>query len=150
MRTPSFLFSGEKLLYQRRESSSYFLEIEGIFQLCPRKYFTHTKYIAWCCSTHIKSKDECSMLFIREERIRQAFITMMNKLNFGYSYVLTRSEERRVGKECRSGWWTEHEKKREGDLKGAWSTRRALPAVERARMYRPVCGAERRQDDGVM
>src|SRR5699024_11592953 len=89
MRTPSFLFSGEKLLYQRRESSSYFLEIEGIFQLCPRKYFTHTKYIAWCCSTHIKSKDECSMLFIREERIRQAFITMMNKLNFGYSYVLT-------------------------------------------------------------
>jgi len=42
MRTPPFLFSGEKLLYQRRESSSYFLEIEGIFQLCPRKYFTHT------------------------------------------------------------------------------------------------------------
>src|SRR5690554_7842715 len=22
--------------------------------------------------------------------------------------MLTRSEERRVGKECRSGWWTEH------------------------------------------
>src|SRR5699024_1837471 len=43
MRTPPFLFSGEKLLYQRRESSSYFLEIEGIFQLCPRKYFTHTR-----------------------------------------------------------------------------------------------------------
>src|SRR5690625_7979533 len=28
------------------------------------------------------------MLFIREERIHQAFITMMNKLKFGYSYVL--------------------------------------------------------------
>src|SRR5690625_492411 len=53
---------------------------------------THSKYIAWCCSTHIKNKDECSMLFIREERIHQAFITMMNKLKFGYSYVL-RSEE---------------------------------------------------------
>lgn len=50
---------------------------------------THSKYIVWCCSTHIKNKDKCSMLFIREERIRQAFITMMNKLNFGYSYVLT-------------------------------------------------------------
>ncbi|AVU90183.1 recombinase family protein [Listeria monocytogenes] len=50
---------------------------------------THSKYIAWCCSTHIKNKDECSMLFIREERIHQAFITMMNKLKFGYSYVLT-------------------------------------------------------------
>lgn len=49
---------------------------------------THKKYIAWCCSTHIKNKNECSMLFIREERIHQAFITMMNKLKFGYSYVL--------------------------------------------------------------
>ena len=49
---------------------------------------THKKYIAWCCSTHIKYRDECSMLFIREERIHQAFITMMNKLKFGYSYVL--------------------------------------------------------------
>src|SRR5699024_5858635 len=45
MRTPPFLFSREKLLYQRRESSSYFLEIEGIFQLCPRKYFTHTRFL---------------------------------------------------------------------------------------------------------
>src|SRR5690349_22958253 len=26
-----------------------------------------------------------------------------------------RSEERRVGKECRSGWWRDHEKKRESD-----------------------------------
>lgn len=49
---------------------------------------THKKYIAWCCSTHVKNKDECSMLFMREERIHQAFITMMNKLKFGYSYVL--------------------------------------------------------------
>ena len=49
---------------------------------------THSKYIAWCCSTHIKNKDKCSMLFIKEERIHQAFITMMNKLKFGYSYVL--------------------------------------------------------------
>src|SRR5699024_4685315 len=38
------------LFYQRRESFSYFLEIEGIFQLCPRKYFTHTdKGIGGCC-----------------------------------------------------------------------------------------------------
>ncbi len=49
---------------------------------------THKKYIAWCCSTHIKNRYECSMLFMREDRIHQAFITMMNKLKFGYSYVL--------------------------------------------------------------
>ncbi|BAM46618.1 putative recombinase [Amphibacillus xylanus NBRC 15112] len=27
---------------------------------------THRKYIAWCCSTQIKNRDECSMLFINE------------------------------------------------------------------------------------
>ena len=49
---------------------------------------THSKYIAWCCSTHIKNKDECSMLFIREERIHQAFITMMHKLIFARKEIL--------------------------------------------------------------
>lgn len=49
---------------------------------------THKKYIAWCCSTHIKNKDECSMLFIREERIHQAFITMMHKLIFARKEIL--------------------------------------------------------------
>src|SRR5690606_41688512 len=28
-----------------------------------------------------------------------------------------RSEERRVGKECRSGWWTEHEKEERRDVR---------------------------------
>lgn len=49
---------------------------------------THKKYIAWCCSTHVKNKDECSMLFMREERIHQAFITMMNKLIFARKEIL--------------------------------------------------------------
>lgn len=49
---------------------------------------THKKYIAWCCSTHIKNKNECSMLFIREERIHQAFVIMMNKLTFAQSDIL--------------------------------------------------------------
>src|SRR5438046_9243599 len=33
-------------------------------------------------------------------------------------YGLGRSEERRVGKECRSRWWPEDEKKREDDATG--------------------------------
>src|SRR5699024_2288066 len=49
---------------------------------------THKKYIAWCCSTHIKNKDECLMLFIRKKRIHQSINTMKNKLNFDYNYVL--------------------------------------------------------------
>src|SRR5699024_4693571 len=69
MRTPPFLFSGEKLLYQRRESSSYFLEIEGIFQLCPRKYFTHTKsqIVLWSRAFHRcqSQKSRTAVFFVR-------------------------------------------------------------------------------------
>src|SRR5438034_7357392 len=35
-----------------------------------------------------------------------------------------RSEERRVGKECRAGWWAEHEKKKEGEREWRVSVRR--------------------------
>jgi len=39
------------------------------------------QYIAWCCSTHLNSNGrECSMLFIRDEHIKTAFVTMMTKL----------------------------------------------------------------------
>src|SRR6266705_879224 len=33
----------------------------------------------------------------------------------GWRLASGRSEERRVGKECRSGWWPNHEKKKERD-----------------------------------
>jgi hypothetical protein len=33
-------------------------------------------------------KEECSMLFIRDEDIKNAFITMMNKLIFGKDFIL--------------------------------------------------------------
>lgn len=46
------------------------------------------KYVAWCCSKHIESVNECSMLFIRDEQVKQAFVTMINKLYSGHSYIL--------------------------------------------------------------
>jgi hypothetical protein len=46
------------------------------------------KYVAWTCNTHLKHKEECSMLFIRDEDIKNAFITMMNKLIFGKHFIL--------------------------------------------------------------
>jgi site-specific DNA recombinase len=46
------------------------------------------KYIAWCCSKHIRDISGCSMRFIREDAIQQAFVTMINKLIFGHSFVL--------------------------------------------------------------
>lgn len=46
------------------------------------------KYIAWCCSKHISNITECSMQFIRDEDIKTAFVTMMNKLIFGQKFIL--------------------------------------------------------------
>lgn len=46
------------------------------------------KYIAWCCSKHISQITECSMQFIRDDDIKTAFVTMMNKLIYGQKFIL--------------------------------------------------------------
>lgn len=59
---------------------------------CTFKRRTHytagTSYIAWCCNTHLVSKDACSMMFIRDEDLKLAFVTMMNKLIFSGKVIL--------------------------------------------------------------
>lgn len=49
---------------------------------------TGYKYIAWCCNTHIQDKSRCSMLFVKDDAIKQAFVTMMNKLVYGHRAIL--------------------------------------------------------------
>ncbi|MDL2205280.1 recombinase family protein [Eubacteriales bacterium OttesenSCG-928-N13] len=44
--------------------------------------------IAWCCAAHIEDTKRCSMKYIPESDIELAFVTMMNKLNFGHVAVL--------------------------------------------------------------
>ena len=46
------------------------------------------RYAAWACQMHLKDKDACTMKFLREDRIEQAFTTMMNKLIFAHEAVL--------------------------------------------------------------
>ncbi|MFR2372645.1 MAG: zinc ribbon domain-containing protein, partial [Anaerobutyricum sp.] len=46
------------------------------------------KYAAWCCNTHIKDKDKCHMLFVKDDDLKQAFITMMNKLVYAHRIIL--------------------------------------------------------------
>lgn len=45
-------------------------------------------YVAWTCTTHLESKADCSMLYISDEGIKLAFLTMMNKLVYGHNVVL--------------------------------------------------------------
>lgn len=49
---------------------------------------TQSTGIAWACSTHLYDKKACSMMFIKDEAIKAAFVNMMNKLIFGYKQVL--------------------------------------------------------------
>lgn len=48
---------------------------------------TH-KYAAWCCNTHIEDKRRCFMKYIRDDTVKAAFVTMINKLIFAHSIVL--------------------------------------------------------------
>lgn len=49
---------------------------------------TEYKYAVWCCNTHIKDKEKCHILFIREDALELAFTTMMNKLIFSHRMIL--------------------------------------------------------------
>lgn len=49
---------------------------------------TGCKYAAWCCNTHIKDKDKCHMLFVKDDDLKQAFITMMNKLVYAHRLII--------------------------------------------------------------
>lgn len=46
------------------------------------------KYPAWLCNTHLNDSHACSMLFIKNELIEQAFVTMLNKLIFAKNAML--------------------------------------------------------------
>ncbi len=51
-------------------------------------YNTSGSYIAWCCKTHLENKAECSAKFVRDDVIKAAFLTMMNKLIFARKLLL--------------------------------------------------------------
>lgn len=52
------------------------------------KRVTQSVGIAWCCQTHFYHKEQCSIKAIKDEAIKAAFVTMMNKLIFGYKLIL--------------------------------------------------------------
>lgn len=46
------------------------------------------KYAAWLCNTHLTDVNVCSMLYIRNDDLEHAFLTMMNKLIFSRKVLL--------------------------------------------------------------
>ncbi|HEY5586014.1 MAG TPA: recombinase family protein [Ruminiclostridium sp.] len=53
-----------------------------------RTHSSGSKYIAWCCFTHIQNIGKCSMKYILDTDFEYAFVTMMNKLIFSHQTVL--------------------------------------------------------------
>jgi len=53
-----------------------------------RIHSSGSKYIAWCCSTHIQNIGKCSMKYVHDTDFEYAFVTMMNKLIFSHQTVL--------------------------------------------------------------
>ncbi len=49
---------------------------------------TGGKYVAWCCTTHLENKEKCSMLYVRDDDLKLAYVTMLNKLIFGHKLIL--------------------------------------------------------------
>lgn len=49
---------------------------------------TYGKYVAWCCNTHLADKSKCSMMFLRDDDLKVAFVTVLNKLIYSHKLVL--------------------------------------------------------------
>lgn len=45
-------------------------------------------YTAWCCKQHIEDKNICTMKYVTDEALKNAFLTMMNKLRYGREFIL--------------------------------------------------------------
>lgn len=50
--------------------------------------FGTLRYVAWCCCTHLQDKNSCSMRYIRDDSLKLAFVTMLNKLIYSHKLVL--------------------------------------------------------------
>jgi site-specific DNA recombinase len=49
---------------------------------------TYVKYPAWVCNTHLNDSSKCSMLYLKDDDIKLAFATMINKLIYCHKLVL--------------------------------------------------------------
>lgn len=74
--------------YQARYAFSGIItcgECGGTFK---RRIHDHGSEIAWACTTHIDDIQKCSMKYIRDDALKAAVTTMINKLIFGRKIIL--------------------------------------------------------------
>mgnify|MGYP002923209253 FL=1 len=54
---------------------------------CKRRIHSGNE-IAWTCAAHIESAQKCPMKYVREEVLKAAFVTLLNKLIFSRKHIL--------------------------------------------------------------
>ncbi len=74
--------------YQQRYSFSGIIICSCCGSRFKRRIHNNGKEIAWACSTHIDNIQKCPMQYIRDDRIKTAFATMINKLIYSRKLVL--------------------------------------------------------------
>src|SRR5438876_10705116 len=73
------------------------------------------------------SSDVCSSDLVSSVTVRVTETLVLDRaLEVGAQSEQVRSEERRVGKECRCGWWPDREKKKSSGRQGRWHGRRSM------------------------
>lgn len=53
-----------------------------------RRIHDNGKEIAWTCKTHITNINQCSAKYVRDDKLKAAFVTMLNKLIFSRKLLL--------------------------------------------------------------
>ena len=76
--------------YQKRYAFSGKIICGECGDIFKRRIHTCTtyKYVAWAYNTHLKDKSTCHMKYVRDDDIKAAFVTMLNKLIYGHRLIL--------------------------------------------------------------
>lgn len=74
--------------YQKRYVFSGIIFCDECGDKFRRKIHDSGKEIAWSCRTHIQDKKKCSIKYIRDDMLKAAFVTMMNKLIYSRKQLL--------------------------------------------------------------
>lgn len=73
--------------YQKRYAFSGKVICGKCGSTCKRRIHSGNE-IAWTCAAHIESAQKCPMKYVREEVLKAAFVTMLNKLIFSRKHIL--------------------------------------------------------------
>ena len=73
--------------YQKRYAFSGKVICGKCGSTCKRRIHSGNE-IAWTCAAHIESAQKCPMKYVREDILKAAFVTMLNKLIFSRKHIL--------------------------------------------------------------